>query len=104
MKRKKQAKSIDYQEVLLKKLKNMNYAAGYLTACYEEGTDAFLLGIKDVVEANGGFKELANETELNRENLYYMLSKRGNPRLNSLHLVLNKLGFEVSFKPKSKAA
>jgi probable addiction module antidote protein len=92
--------SIDYKEVLLKKLRDLDYAAGYLTACYEEGHDVFLLGIKDVVEANGGVRSLADKTTLNRENLYDMLSKDGNPRLSSLAAILDNLGIEVAFKKK----
>ena len=78
----------------------MDYAAGYLTACYEEGTDIFLLGVKDVAEANGGLRALSKETSLNRENLYDMLSKNGNPRLSSLSAILDNLGIEVTFKRK----
>lgn len=99
--------TIDYKDVLFEKLRDLDYAAGYLTACYEEGPDVFLLGIRDVAEATGGLRALANETSLNRENLYDMLSKEGNPRLSSLSVVLDKLGMEVAIKPKlrgSKAA
>ena len=78
----------------------MDYAAGYLTSCYEEGTDVFLLGVKDVAEANGGLRALSKETSLNRENLYDMLSKNGNPRLSSLSAILDNLGIEVTFKRK----
>ena len=92
--------TIDYKEVLFEKLRDLDYAAGYLTACYEEGTQVFLLGIRDVAEATGGLRTLASETSLNRENLYDMLSKEGNPRLSSLSAVLDKLGLEVTFKRK----
>ena len=94
--------TIDYKEWLLHKLRDLDYATGYLTACYEEGTDVFLLGVRDVVEANGGMRALAKGTSLNRENLYDMLSKDGNPRLSSLSTVLDKLGIEMSFKRKLK--
>jgi probable addiction module antidote protein len=90
----------DYKERLLEDLKDLEYATGYLTACYEEGPDVFLLGVRDVAEAHGGLRALAEETSLNRENLYDMLSKDGNPRLSSLSAVLDKLGIEVAFKPK----
>jgi DNA-binding phage protein len=45
-------------------------------------------------------KALSDATQLNRENLYDMLSKEGNPRLSSLTTILSQLGMEVSFKPK----
>jgi len=92
--------TIDYKERLIEDLKDLEYAAGYLTACYEEGSDVFLLAIRDVAEAHGGLRTLADETALNRENLYDMLSQEGNPRLSSLTAILDKLGMGVSFKPK----
>ena len=96
--------TIEYKKILLEKLQDLDYAAGYLTACYEEGTDAFLLGIRDVAEAHGGLRALAGEASLNRENLYDMLSEEGNPRLSSLSTVLDKLGFEVTIKRRLEGA
>ena len=99
-KKKKAMPTIDYKDLLLKDLRDLDYAAGYLTACYEEGIDVFLLGIRDVAEAHGGLRMLSEETSLNRENLYDMLSKEGNPRLSSISSILDKLGFEVNIKAK----
>jgi probable addiction module antidote protein len=90
----------DYKRHLLRDLKNAKYAAGYLTAALEEGEDVFLLAVRDVVQAQGGISALAQATRLNRENLYGMLSRDGNPRLSSIKSILDKLGFEVKFKPK----
>ena len=95
-------RSADYKTGLLEDLKDLEYATGYLTACYEEGPDVFLLGVRDVAEAQGGLRTLAERTSLNRENLYDMLSKGGNPRLSSLSAVLEKLGIEISFRPRLK--
>lgn len=93
--------TIDYKEdFLMKDLQSLDRAAEYLTAAIEEGEDVFLLAVRDVVEAQGGISTLAKATSLNRENLYDMLSKQGNPRLSSIMPVLNKLGFEVKFTPK----
>jgi DNA-binding phage protein len=46
---------------------------------------------------------LSHETELNRENLYNMLSSEGNPRLSSLSILLDKLELEVAIRPKRSA-
>jgi DNA-binding phage protein len=35
----------------VERLKDPEYAAGYLLACIKEGGDVFLLGVKDVIEA-----------------------------------------------------
>lgn len=92
--------TVDYDEYLLKELKDLQYAAGYLTACLEEGEDVFLIGIRNIAKAQGGMKALSSATQLNRESLYDMLSEDGNPRLTSLTAVLDKLGFKVEFAPK----
>ena len=97
----------DYKEFLLKKLADPEIAAGYLTACFEEGEGAFLLAIKDVAEARGSLVSLARATSLNREGLYTMLSESGNPRLSSLLAIINALGMKLAFHaklPKKKAA
>jgi probable addiction module antidote protein len=96
--------TVDYEEYLIEELKDLEYAAGYLTACLEEGPDVFLEGIRNVAIAQGGMKALSDATELNRENLYDMLSKDGNPRLSSLTTILSQLGMDVSFKPKIQGA
>jgi probable addiction module antidote protein len=94
----------DYKRRLLKDLKDIKYAAGYLTAALEEGEDEFLLALRDVAQAQHGISALAKMTKLNRENLYEMLSERGNPRLTSIMSILKKLGLELSFKPKTRSA
>lgn len=91
--------TLDYQEHLRVDLQNPDYAAGYLTAALEEGEDVFLLAVRDVAQAQGGIGALATTTQLNRENLYAMLSAQGNPRLSSLKAILAQLGFAVQFTP-----
>ena len=44
-------KTVSYKSDLLKRLSNLEYAAGYLTECLEQGEAEFLLGLRDVVEA-----------------------------------------------------
>jgi probable addiction module antidote protein len=92
--------TIDYKASLIEDLKDVEYAAGYLTAALEEGEDVFLLAVRDVAQARGGMSALAQATKLNRENLYDMLSEDGNPRLSSVTAILTNLGFEIRFTPK----
>ena len=94
--------SVDYDEFLTEELKDLDFAAGYLTACLEEGEDVFYLGIRNVAKAHGGMKALANAAKLNRESLYGMLSDKGNPLFSSIRSVLDKLGLQVEFGPKPK--
>ncbi|MCC6221405.1 MAG: transcriptional regulator [Deltaproteobacteria bacterium] len=87
--------TVNYKDYLYEELKDKDYAAGYLTACYEDSLESFLVGLRDVVEVHGGVRELSNTTELNRENLYKLLSEEGNPKLASLHSILSALGFKL---------
>ena len=76
-------------------------AAAYLDAALEEGDpQVFLLALRDVAEARG-IGRLAEETKLNRESLYRMLSKQGNPRLTSLDAVLDALGLRLGVTVKA---
>ena len=62
-------------------------------------TQSFLLALKDVSLAQGGLAGLAKKTNLNRQNLYSIFSKKGNPRLSTLNVILKGLGFCFSIKP-----
>ncbi len=96
--------AVEYKPFLLRDLRDLEYAAGYLNAALEEGEDVFLLAIRNVVEAQGGVGSLSRSTRLNRENLYAMLSKEGNPRLSSLMAILHKLGLDMRFAVRSTAS
>lgn len=92
-------KTVSYRKILRKKLDDPETAAEYLTACYEEGPEVFLVGLRDVVEAQGGVARAAELSKLNRESLYRLFSRAGNPRLSSLSSVLSALGLKVAFEP-----
>lgn len=96
----------DFQELLLKNLQDHDpqEAAAYLKAALaDEDERVFLLALRDVLEARGGnITDLAEETNLNKQNLYRMLSKKGNPRLTSLITVLHAIGFEMDIHPIKK--
>lgn len=66
--------------------------------CYEKDQDSqqLLLALKNVVDARGGLGWLAKQSQLNREHLYRMLSKRGNPRLSTLNLIMRVLDIRLS--------
>src|SRR3989441_12662795 len=91
-------KAVSSKTVLLKKLDDPEQAAEYLTACYDEGPEVFLVGLRDVVEARGGVARAAELSKLNRESLYRLFSRDGNPRLSSLTSVLSALGLKVTFE------
>ena len=47
--------------------------------------------------------KVAAESKLNRESLYTMLSRRGNPSLQSLGTLLGSLGFRLTVGAKDAA-
>lgn len=95
------AKSKSYQADLLESLKDPLEAAEYLSAALEEGDpEVFLLALRDVADSHGGMTKLAELTMLNRENLYRMMSRKGNPEFFSLNTVLDSLGFRLAVEPK----
>ncbi|MGE5303590.1 MAG: addiction module antidote protein [Alphaproteobacteria bacterium] len=96
------AKSKNYQNSLIESLKDPTEAAEYLNAALEDGEpEVFLLALRDVVDSFGGMGKLAASTSLNRENLYRMLSTKGNPEFFSLSSVLDAIGFRLAVEPKT---
>lgn len=99
------ARRRDYRESLLKSLKDAREAEAYLNASLEENDpNLFLVALRNVAEARGGMSRFAREAGLNRENLYRVLSKKGNPRLSSLSQLLNAMGFRLSVGIKRRAS
>lgn len=94
-----------YQRELIKSLKNPEEAAAYINAALEksDAPEVFLLALKNVAEAYG-FSKLSKRAHLNRENLYRMLSGKGNPELSSLKALLNGLGLRLHVKQQEKVA
>lgn len=60
-----------------------------------------LSAIRTVAEARG-FKNFAEAADLNRENLYRVLSEGGNPRLDTFFKILDALELRLSVEPKAK--
>jgi probable addiction module antidote protein len=99
-----------YETDLHERLTDPAYAMEYLRAALEddeEGADAvFLLALRDVAQANRMIC-VAEATGLNRESLYRMLSRKGNPGINSLKAVLSAVGLRLSVEaaiPKNQTA
>jgi len=89
-----------YRDKLLESLKHHDEAAHYLNACLEDDDPRiFLMALRDVADAHGGVRSVSREARLNRESLYRMLSKSGNPSLESLASVLHALGLRLSVQP-----
>ena len=98
-------KTTTYQEDLIEALKDPREAAAYLNAAMEEGDrELFLLALRNVAEAHGGMAAVSEKAKLNRESMYRMLSKKGNPEIKSILTLLHSMGLKMSIEPKMKVA
>jgi len=100
----KKRKLIKYQDYLLNSLRDPNEAQAYLNAALlEEDPRMFLLALKNVIDAQkNSIVAVAQATELKRESLRRMLSKKGNPRLTSVKSVLNAIDFDLAVLPAQR--
>jgi len=79
-------------------------AAAYLNAALEdESKEVFILSLRDVADAKG-ITDLSKKSGLNRENMYRILSEKGNPQLESLSVLLKSMGHKLSVEVKKLKA
>jgi len=93
-----------YHDELIESLKKPREADLYLSVAMEEYQDdgdaeALLVALRNIAEARGGMGQLAKKTHLNRQNLYSVLSKKGNPTLDTFGLILKGLGYKLAIQP-----
>lgn len=92
--------TVSYREGLLKRLQDPELAALYLEEVIAAGDrKALMLALKDVVDARGGVGALADKVTLQRQSLYKVLSKDGNPTLETFGEILKPLGLRVAIAP-----
>jgi probable addiction module antidote protein len=90
-------KAISYKDDLLVELQDPEYASMYLEQTLETGDmQAFLIAMRDVVEARGGVAKIAQSAQMQRQGLYKVLSSRGNPRLATLQGILKSMGLRMA--------
>jgi len=94
----------DYEAWLIESLKDKKEASVYLQVALDDYQDdgnmeALLIALRQVAKAQGGIAKLAEKTKLNRESLYKTLSKKGNPKLQTLGALFSGLGFHLTIEP-----
>jgi probable addiction module antidote protein len=95
--------SRSYKEYLLQRLHDPAEAAEYINGALEGGgMPELMMALRDVAEARG-VGHVAARAGLNRENVYRMLSDKGNPRLSSMLPLLSALGVEIHAQPLKPA-
>ena len=78
--------------------------AAYIEAMLEDGdARAVPVALRTIVDAVGGMTALADKTGLSRETLYRTLSERGNPRLDTLAVILAAFGLRLTVQPAQKS-
>ncbi|NKB24828.1 MAG: transcriptional regulator [Kiritimatiellae bacterium] len=63
----------------------------------------FLICLRDIAHAQG-ISQVAQDSKLNREHLYRILSESGNPQRASLNALLHSLGLKITIEAESVAA
>ncbi len=91
-----------WHDTLIETLKYPQDAAEYLNTALEEGDEGlFLSALKNVAQARGGMRKMARITNLNRSNLHKMLSKGGNPEIQTLTHLLDVFGLRLAVATKN---
>ncbi|ENM0556853.1 DNA-binding protein, partial [Salmonella enterica] len=60
------------------------------------GVGAFLIALRQVVEARGGIGEIAKKSGLARQNIYRALSENGNPTLTTITEITRAAGVRLA--------
>ena len=94
--------AVSYHDWLIKRLKaDPEEASEYLNAALEAGDKkAFLMALRNVIEARGGMTKFARASKINRVSLYKMLSGKGNPGFLNILTVLQHAGFGFTASAK----
>lgn len=71
----------------------------YLDACLGEGDATLIAHALGVIAKARGMTQLTRDTGLSRENLYKVLSGKGNPEFAAVMKVVKALGFRLHVTP-----
>lgn len=80
-------------------LKTQKDVVTYLNAALEDGEPAVLLeALRNVAPAKGGMGAFAKTAGVSRESLYRTLSRRGNPKIDTIMELLKALGLKLTIE------
>jgi len=98
----KRVKHTNYEARLLESLKDPEEALAYLNAALmDEDQKVFLLALKHVLNAQIiDIFAFAEDTDISRQNIYRMLSEKGNHRWNNLRSLVDAMGWQVRLEIK----
>jgi DNA-binding phage protein len=99
----------DHTETIIARIKREPEFARALYAeginCFLQGETAFGLSIlRDPVNAEISFKELARQTGLGEKSLHRMLHRNGNPTARNPGVILKSIAEDLGVKPRVELA
>lgn len=96
-------RSVSYKKFLHQGLRDNTEAVNYLQAALEDSQTAFLIALKNVLDARK-VAVVARASKVSREHIYQMLAEGGNPTQNCLQKILHALGLRLSVEMESAPA
>ena len=97
----------DYEEGIVEKLRDAEFAVEYLNASLEDSDDGaderFLMALRQVAKAHA-MTSVARESGMARQAMYRALSETGNPELSTLKALLSAMGLKLSVEQKPEAS
>lgn len=85
-------------------LKTCKDVVAYLNTALEDGDPAVLLeALRNVARAKGGVGALAKAAGVSRESLYRTLSRRGNPKIDTVMALLRAMGLKLTVDQRKAA-
>jgi DNA-binding phage protein len=94
----------NYQNDLLQRLSNNQYAAEYLQESFDEtmkdgNIEAFLLALKNIINATKTVSFVKDDKNISKQDLFQLLEKNNPPTIETLAVVLREVGLTLDFKP-----
>jgi probable addiction module antidote protein len=101
-------KYLKFSDYLINTLQDKNEAQEFLNTAISEyeadgDTQAFMLALRYLTEAKGGVTRLSEETKLNRQNLYKVLTGKTIPRIDTTISIIKGLGFHLTSQQSNNA-
>jgi DNA-binding phage protein len=78
------------------------FYAGAVDMLLEGDSAGALSRLRDLVNADISFKELARQTGLGEKSLHRMLNRNGNPTARNLGLIIKSIAEDLGIKPRVK--
>jgi probable addiction module antidote protein len=94
--------AVDHNIALIEELRaDPDYAEVYLQTALDEiyedgGVPAFLIALRQVIEARGGVGEISKKSGIARQHIYKALSENGNPTLTTLTELTRAAGVRLT--------